>query len=104
MLLRGQKSPRPEAFAHLCLCPKLHCKPWLGDDTKVISKIADLKFISKSALHVSYFSLVGNIAQIKNGTKLASILQHQLSKPPTVPKAMPIPADIGNDICGWMGK
>lgn len=58
----------------------------------------------KSALYVNCFSLVGNTAQIKNSTKLASALQYQLSKPPTIPSAMPISADIDNDICVWMGK
>lgn len=58
----------------------------------------------KSALHINCFSLVGKTAQIKNNTRLASALQHQLSKPPTIPSAMPIPADIDNDIYVWMRK
>lgn len=58
----------------------------------------------KSTLQVNCFSLVGNTAQIKNSTELESALQHQLSKPPTTPSAMAIPADIDNDICVQVGK
>lgn len=58
----------------------------------------------KSALHLNCFSLLGNTAQIRNGTELATALQHQLSKPPTIPSVMPTPADTDNGICVWVEK
>lgn len=80
--------------------------PWSQGSLKGYFKNYTVKVYlePKSALYVNCFSLVGNTAQIKNSTKLASALQHQLSKPPTIPSAVPISADIDNDICVWMGR